>query len=105
MVDYLSPFEFLHGRLDDCVHFRSGPAGGGYQLDQVHVAPRPDDWKPYECCWPMGCGKFGVAMPWDIQVSVCAKFDDAVLVLHCFPEKTQKTSNADRTWPRTLPIC
>ncbi len=36
------------------------------------------------------------------RVLYVAKFDDAIYVLHCFQKKTQKTSKADLTSPRSV---
>ena len=82
--------------LDD---LRAFPAAAwreaGYQLDRIQHGREPDDWKPMNT---VGRGVREIRIrdaTGAFRVLYVAKFDDAVYVLHLFPEKTQKTSKAD----------
>ena len=71
----------------------------GYQLHLVQSGQMPTDWKPLA---KLGKGISGV---YEIRVSdegnifrtaYVAKFEETVVVLHCWQKKTQATSEKDR---------
>ena len=74
--------------LDD---LRAFPAAAwreaGYQLDRIQHGREPDDWKPMNT---VGRGVREIRIrdaTGAFRVLYVAKFDDAVYVLHLFPEK------------------
>ena len=90
------PVEFRGSALDDLRGFpQAARREAGYQLDQIQRGREPDDWKPVNT---VGRGVREIRIrdaAGAFRVLYVAKFDDAVYVLHCFQEKTQKTSKAD----------
>ncbi len=67
----------------------------GYQLDKVQRGHPPDDFKPMPA---IGKGVEEIRV-WDesgtFRVVYTARLADAVVVLHAFQKKTQKTSQKD----------
>ena len=67
----------------------------GYQLDRVQRGLQPDDFKPMPT---IGRGVEEIRIRDDagnFRVIYTARFADAVLVLHAFQKKTQRTSQRD----------
>ena len=67
----------------------------GYQLDKVQRGLRPDDFKPMPT---IGKGVEEIRIRDDsgiYRVIYTARFADAVLVLHAFEKKTQRTAQRD----------
>ena len=67
----------------------------GYQLDKVQRGLQPDDFKPMPT---IGKGIEEIRIRDDsgvYRVIYTARFADAVLVLHAFEKKTQRTSQRD----------
>ena len=85
------PVAFRGSALGDLLAFPEA----GYQLDQIQRGREPDDWKPMNT---IGRGVREIRIrdaAEAFRVLYVAKFDDAVYVLHCFQQKTQKTTKAD----------
>jgi phage-related protein len=88
--------EFLGSSLADLSRFPA-PArrGAGYQLYQVQEGLDPDDWKPMNTVGP-GAREIRIReKDGTFRIIYVAKFQDAVYVLHCFQEKSQKTNSDD----------
>lgn len=67
----------------------------GYQLDKVQRGLQPDDFKPMPT---IGKGVEEIRIRDDsgiYRVIYTARLPDAVIVLHAFPKKTQRTSRPD----------
>lgn len=67
----------------------------GYQLDKVQRGLQPDDFKPMPT---IGKGVEEIRIRDDsgiYRVIYTARFVDAVIVLHAFQKKTQRTSQRD----------
>jgi len=67
----------------------------GYQLDRVQRGLQPDDFKPMPT---IGRGVEEIRIRDDagnFRVIYTARFADAVLVLHAFQKKAQRTSQRD----------
>ena len=67
----------------------------GYQLEQVQNGREPDDWKPMN---PVGRGAKEIRIRDEagaFRVLYVAKFADAIYVLYCFQQKTEKRAGAD----------
>ena len=90
------PIEFLGSALDDLRAFPiAARREAGYQLHQVQQGRNPDDWRPMS---GVGQGVYEIRIreaDGAFRVIYVAKFESAIYVLHCFPKKTQKTSQDD----------
>ncbi len=92
----LKPVEFCGSALDD---LRAFPLTArrelGHQIDRVQQGREPDDSKPMRTIGP-GVREIRVRdMSGAFRVVYVAKLADAVVVLHCFQKKTEKTSKVD----------
>jgi len=92
----MKPVRFLGDSLQ-CV--RDFPVDArqdaGYQLDKVQRGLQPDDFKPMPT---IGRGVEEIRIRDDagnFRVIYTARFADAVLVLHAFQKKAQRTSQRD----------
>ena len=92
----MKPVRFLGDSLQ-CV--RDFPVDArqdaGYQLDKVQRGLQPDDFKPMPT---IGRGVEEIRIRDDagnFRVIYTARFADAVLVLHAFQKKTQRTTQRD----------
>ena len=92
----MKPVQFLGDSLQ---RLRDFPADArqdaGYQLDKVQRGLQPDDFKPMPT---IGKGVEEIRIRDDsgiYRVIYTARFADAVLVLHAFEKKTQRTSPRD----------
>jgi len=92
----LRPVGFRGSALDDLRAFPlAARREAGYQIDRVQRGLEPDDWKPMH---GIGAGVREIRVrdaSGAFRVVYVAKLADAVIVLHCFQKKTEKTSRAD----------
>ncbi len=90
------PVEFCGSSLEDLRAFPlTARREAGHQLDRVQNGREPDDWKPMTS---VGRGVTEIRIRDEagaFRILYVAKFADAIYVLHCFPKKTEKTSQAD----------
>lgn len=90
------PIEFWGSALNDIRAFPDeARQDAGYQLHMVQMGEAPDDWKSMKT---VGAGTREIRITdasGAFRVIYVAKFGDAVIVLHCFQKKSQKTSKAD----------
>jgi len=92
----LRPLEFWASSLDDLREFPDAVRqDAGYQLHLVQAGKEPSDWKPMKS---IGSGVREIRV-WDatgaFRIIYVVKFGDAVIVLHCFEKRGQKTSGPD----------
>lgn len=92
----LRPVGFRGSALDDLRAFPlAARREAGYQIDRVQRGLEPDDWRPMR---GIGAGVREIRVR-DVsgafRVVYVAKLADAVIVLHCFQKKTEKTSKTD----------
>ena len=67
----------------------------GFQLFKVQQGKEPDDWKPMPSVGP-GVQEIRVRDERGaFRVFYVVKFEEAVYVLHVFPNRSQKTARAD----------
>lgn len=66
----------------------------GYELYNIQVGVKPDDWKPMPAIGH-GVEEIRIHAENEYRVIYIARFEDAVYVLHCFVKKTQKTLERD----------
>lgn len=90
----MKPIEFLGDSRDVLKSFpRTARRTAGQQLEFLQTGRDPGDWKP------MGTGGPGVRGIRDedgaFRILYVRKFVEAIVVLHCFQKKTQKTSKMD----------
>jgi phage-related protein len=99
-MEELKDISWEGSSLEDLKKFPPDARSGmGYQLHLVQSGEMPDDWK---ALGNLGKGITGV---YEIRLSVeknvfrtayVAKFDECVVVLHCWQKKTQTTSDSDK---------
>jgi phage-related protein len=92
----VKPVEFMGSSLDDLRTFPLlARREAGHQIDQVQNGQEPDDWKPMSVVGH-GVKEIRIRDPAGaFRVIYMAKFAEAVYVLHCFQQKTEKTSRTD----------
>lgn len=67
----------------------------GFQIDRLQRGLDPADWKPLNTVGP-GVREIRVSdEDGAYRVIYVTKFEHAIYVLHCFPKKTEKTSQTD----------
>jgi len=93
-------FFFDQGTLDE---FRNLPDTArrafGYQLSQVQDGDTPENAKPLKYLGKGVKGVFELVQPLNgntYRVAYVARFERAVVVLHSWKKKTQKTAQADK---------
>lgn len=91
----MKPLKFMGSSLDD---LRDFPAEArrvaGFELHAVQEGLEPADWKPVLTVGP-GVREIRIHVLGEWRVLYVAKVADAVVVLHAFHKKTQKTSRKD----------
>lgn len=96
ILTVLKPIEFLGDSLDRLRLFPSDARSvAGFQLERVQRGLDPLDWKPMTS---VGAGVREIRIREEsgaYRVLYVAKFEETVLVLHCFQKKTQTTSKRD----------
>jgi phage-related protein len=92
----LKPIEFLGDSREVLRSFpQAARRRAGQQLEFIQQGREPDDWKPMNTIGP-GVREIRVRDETGaFRVLYVTKFADAVVVLHCFQKKSQKTSRAD----------
>ena len=92
----MKPVQFLGDSLQCLRDFAvDARQDAGYQLDKVQRGLQPDDFKPMPT---IGRGVEEIRIRDDsgiYRVIYTARLADAVLVLHAFEKKTQRTSQRD----------
>lgn len=71
----------------------------GYQLHQLQTGNTPANAKPFKYLGKGITGVCELVQPVDgdtLRVAYVAKFENAVVVLHCWLKKSQKTSLSDK---------
>ena len=87
--------KFVGSSLDDLRAFPvKARQAAGYQLHQVQGGMDPDDWKPLTTVGP-GVREIRIHSEGQYRILYVAKFGDAIVVLHAFQKKTQKTPQRD----------
>lgn len=96
IMTLLKPIEFLGDSLDRLRLFPGDARSvAGFQLERVQRGLDPLDWKPMTS---VGAGVREIRIREEsgaYRVRYVAKFEETVLVLHCFQKKTQATSKRD----------
>lgn len=84
---------------DSLARIRAFPSGvrqdAGFQIDKVQRGENPDEWKPMKT---IGKGVKEIRIKetsGHYRVIYLANLNDAVIVLHAFQKKTQKTQKSD----------
>lgn len=100
VMDELKNISWEGSSFEDLKRFPpEARSGMGYQLHLVQAGEMPDDWK---ALGNLGKGVTGV---YEIRLSVehniyrtayVAKFEEYVVVLHCWQKKTQAISDSDK---------
>lgn len=92
----MKPVAFIGSARDDLRAFpTSAREDAGYQLYLVQIERKPDDWKPFPEIGG-GVSRIRVRDSGGFDgVMFVVKFSDAVYVLHCFRNRTRKTSDSD----------
>ncbi len=92
----MKPVQFLGNSLQCLRDFPvDARQDAGYQLDKVQRGLQPDDFKPMPT---IGRGVEEIRIRDDsgiYRVIYTARFADAIIVLHAFQKKTQRTSRRD----------
>ena len=92
----MKPVQFLGDSLQCLRDFPvDARQNAGYQLDKVQRGLHPDDFKPMPT---IGRGVEEIRIRDDsgiYRVIYTARFADAIIVLHAFQKKTQRTSRRD----------
>jgi len=96
MSQSLKPVQFRGNALAELQAFPdTARREAGFQLDQVQRGRDPDDWKPMTT---IGQGVKEIRIRSEdgaFRVIYVAKIADAVVVLHCFQKKSQRTRRED----------
>jgi phage-related protein len=82
--------------LDDLREFpKDARQDTGFQLEQLQLGRDPDHWKPMPTVGA-GCREIRIStLDGIFRVFYLTQFGDEIYVLHCFTNKTQKTSKKD----------
>ena len=92
----MKPIVFLGDALDRLRDFpESAKKEAGVQLHKVQLGMDPSDWKPMTT---VGSGVREIRVREDdgaFRILYVAQFADAVVVLHAFQKKTQRTEKRD----------
>ena len=84
----IKPVRFIGSAKDDLSVFpKSARARAGQDLFMVQVGRNPDDWKPMSSVGPGACEIRVRDEAGAFRVIYVAKLEDAVYVLHAFPEE------------------
>jgi len=70
----------------------------GFQLHRVQAGEMPSDWKPLKNIGKDITGVYEIRVSFDkniFRTAYVAKFENTVVVLHCWQKKTQATSKSD----------
>ena len=95
-MDDEKQIRWVGSAYDDLLAFpKDARKEAGFQLGKVQAGLDPADW-PFD---EVGAGTNEIRIreaSGIYRVMYVAKFEEAIYVLHCFPKKTQVTSNRDR---------
>lgn len=94
--DERRPIEFWGSSLDDIRALpEAAKQDAGYQLHLVQIGKEPTDWKPMKAVGP-GAREIRIADSTGVfRIIYVVRFSEAVIVLHGFEKKSQKTSRTD----------
>ena len=96
-MDHEKEIRWVGTSYDDLLAFPDDPRReAGFQLGKVQAGLEPLDWKPFD---EVGAGTKEIRVKdasGIYRVIYVAKFEEAIYVLHCFPKKTQLTSEQDK---------
>lgn len=91
----MTPVIFIGSSLNDLKAFpQSARREAGFQIANVQLGMKPDDWRPMKDIGP-GAAEIRIHERGGFRVIYVAKFDEAVYVLHAFRKKTRKTRKHD----------